>query len=79
MLQGDAGVIENEWKFAAMVLDRVYKYSMQCFFLLQGDAGIIENEWKFAAMVLDRVCLIAFTFFTVEKMSFEKSEISFPI
>ena len=46
-------------------------------FLLQGDAGIIENEWKFAAMVLDRVCLIAFTFFTVEKMSCKRSKISF--
>ena len=46
-------------------------------FLLQGDAGIIENEWKFAAMVLDRVCLIAFTFFTVEKMSCEWFKIYF--
>ena len=45
--------------------------------MLQGDAGIIENEWKFAAMVLDRVCLIAFTFFTVEKMSCEQFKIYF--
>ena len=41
LLQGDAGIIENEWKFAAMVLDRVCLIAFTCFTVLLSAAVLI--------------------------------------
>ena len=41
ILQDDAGVLENEWKFAAMVLDRVCLIAFTFFTVLLSAAVLI--------------------------------------
>ena len=61
----DAAAIENDWKFAAMVLDR-FVFMVAILALIMVAIPYLNMVSMFTlTMLLNRLCLITFTAFTV--------------
>ena len=54
LIQDDAGALENEWKFAAMVLDRVCLIAFTSFTVLLSAAVLIAAPHVIVSQIIEK-------------------------